>query len=114
VRETVEAVARLRPKYADGVPQSALVEVLGLDKSAVSRRVDASIEAGYIYNDEVRKGVPARLMVGDRLPEEQEVLPEPEILAAAVDRCTVAAPMEDIGVGSLRFSNLQPMSELTM
>jgi hypothetical protein len=82
VRATVQAVARLVPNHLGGVPQSALVEVLGLDKSVVSRRVKEAIEGGYIYNNEPRQGVPARLMIGDPLPEEQQVLPEPERLAA--------------------------------
>jgi hypothetical protein len=49
-----------------------------LDKSAVSRRVADAIDRGYLRNLEDKKGRPARLVMGDPLPEELEVCQEIE------------------------------------
>src|SRR5262249_21699249 len=59
-----------------------------LNKSAVSRRVAAALDAGVLRNLEDRKGKPARLVLGDPLPEEIELLPRPERLHG----CTVDEP----------------------
>ena len=80
VRETVLAVARLQPRYGEGVAQSALAEALNLDKGTVSRRVKAAIADGYLYDEEIKEGRPSRLRVGDPLPEDQPVLPTVEAL----------------------------------
>jgi hypothetical protein len=87
-RQTVEAVRELAAQHPDGVPQSALVKVLNLDRGPVSRRVRVAIDRGYLTNLEDRRGRPAKLVLGDALPEEQEILPHPEALEA--DRCAVA------------------------
>jgi len=97
VRETVEAVAeRENPKGfgvqisdAQGVSLPALAKHMDLDKGTVSRRVGKAMKGGYLYNLEDRKGKPARVVLGDPLPEEMEVLPHPSKLRD--DRCTVAA-----------------------
>jgi hypothetical protein len=87
VRETVQAVADLLAKGADEVRQTQLRDRLRLDKSAISRRVADALDRGYLRNLEDRKGRPARLVIGDPLPDELEVLPRPERLhACAVDR----------------------------
>lgn len=84
-RETVEALERIGP--SEGVTQKALAAELALDKSAVSRRVSVANREGYIRNLEEHKGRPARLVAGDPLPDDVEVLPAPENLEAG---CTVA------------------------
>lgn len=87
VRETVQAVAYLLGKGGEEVRQTELRDRLGLDKSAVSRRVADALDRGYLRNLEDRKGRPARLVIGDPLPDELEVLPGPERLhGCAVDR----------------------------
>lgn len=86
-RATVAAVVRLADDHSDGVPQSALVRELRIDRSAVSRRVRVAIDGGYLRNLEERKGRPHRLIVGDPLPDDLEILPSPETLS---DCCTVA------------------------
>ena len=63
--------------------------MLQLDKSVVSRRVAAAMDAGVLRNREDRKGRPARLVLGDPLPEEIEILPRPEQLHG----CTVPKGM---------------------
>ena len=45
-------------------------------------RVKVAVERGYLRNLEDRKGKPARLVVGDQMPEDQEILPVPEDLAS--------------------------------
>jgi hypothetical protein len=68
------------------VKQADLKKALKLDKSVVSRRVAAALDAGLLRNLEDRKGRPARLVLGDPLPDEIELLPTPERLHG----CTVA------------------------
>jgi hypothetical protein len=81
VRETIRAVARLVEQSArDEVKQSDLRATLRLDKAAISRRVADALDRGYLRNLEDRKGRPARLVIGDPLPDEIEVLPTPERL----------------------------------
>ena len=80
VRETVEAVADLLEDDRAEVTQADIKKALKLDKSAVSRRVAAAVDAGILRNLEERKGRPARLVLGDPLPEEMELLPKPERL----------------------------------
>jgi hypothetical protein len=96
VRETVEAVKALKKSWPSGVPQSALKAYLRLDKGAVSRRVKHATELGYLVDDQEKKGQPAKLVIGDPMPDEVEVLPRPELFAS--DRCSVAAFLEGEGV----------------
>ncbi len=76
VRETVRAVQSL---LADGRTEASLrtiAHTLGLDKSATSRRIAAAVQLGYLRNLEDRKGRPARIVVGDTIPDDTPVLPE--------------------------------------
>jgi hypothetical protein len=79
-RETVSAVARLLAAGSEGVNQYDIKKALELDKSVVSRRVAAAVDAGWLRNLENRNGRPARLVLGDPLPGEIELLPRPERL----------------------------------
>ncbi len=80
VRETVRAVADMLADEREEVKQADIKKALKLDKSVVSRRVAAAVDAGVLRNLEDRKGRPARLVLGDPLPEEIELLPKPERL----------------------------------
>jgi DNA-binding MarR family transcriptional regulator len=85
VRETVEAVASVGGEFLpyDEQPGVSLTEIakkLGLDRSAVSRRAKVAAGLGYLKNLENRRGRPARYVIGDPLPEGQELLPSPEAL----------------------------------
>jgi hypothetical protein len=93
VREIVRTVGALLEKGREEVRQSDLKSSLQLDKSAISRRVADALDAGFLRNLEDRKGRPARLVAGDALPNNSEVLPTPEQLVGddglrgcAVDR----------------------------
>ena len=81
VRETVEAVERLIAGGMVEVRQTDLKSALKLDRSVISRRVAAALDGGFLKNLEDRKGRPARLVLGDPLPANREVLPPPNQLA---------------------------------
>jgi len=93
IRETVEAVA-----LADGASEVTVLQVarkLNLDKATTSRRVRAAIDRGFLKNLEDRRRRPARLVLGDPLPDNQKVLPDPEVLGGCSD-CTIAVQTEGI------------------
>jgi hypothetical protein len=99
IREVVETTVRLLAEGRDEVRQADLKGALNLDKSAISRRVAGALDGGFLKNLEDRKGRPARLVLGDALPANREVLPAPEQLigsdrlhGCAVDRGDMAAP----------------------
>jgi hypothetical protein len=81
VRETVEAVEDLIKKGVVEVRQTDLRLALKLDRSVISRRVAAAIDGGFLKNLEDRKGRPARLVLGDPMPTDREVLPPANQLA---------------------------------
>jgi hypothetical protein len=89
VRQTVEAVKNVIDGWGeDYATNKAVAEELEIDKAAASRRVRAAIGRGYLENLEERKGRPARLVLGEKMPEDQEILPSPEALEGA-SGCTV-------------------------
>jgi len=78
VRETVNTVGALIKGAKDSVSVTELAAALGIDKAAASRRQAVARELGYLINQEERRGRPARLVLGDALPEDRPILPEPE------------------------------------
>jgi hypothetical protein len=73
VRETVEAVP------VEGVVTvTELAARLSHSKSTLSYRVKRAIHGGWLVNEEARKGYPARLRRGEKMPDEADVLPTPE------------------------------------
>jgi hypothetical protein len=91
IREAVGTVGALLEKGREEVRQSDLKSALQLDKSAISRRVADALDAGFLKNLEDRKGRPARLILGDALPDNCEVLPTPKQLVSeeGLRGCTV-------------------------
>ena len=89
VRETIDAVKKARGVSDQPVRVSKVAELLGIDKSAASRRVAVALERGYLANDEAAKGKPYKLVIGDRLPEDTEVLPTVERLREVLHGCSV-------------------------
>lgn len=75
VRETVAAANRLLEEGASEIALNKLSTTLRLDKSVISRRVAMAVQLGYLKNLEDKRGRPARLVLGDPLPDEREVLP---------------------------------------
>ena len=68
----------------DPVSLAKVTDRLGIDKSSASRRVKQAIKLGYLVNEEPIKGKPLRLVLGDPLPDEVQVLPTVEELAATM------------------------------
>jgi hypothetical protein len=113
VREVVEAVARLVMGGCQEVRQVNLMTELRLDKAPISRRVASALNAGYLRNLEDRKGRPARLVLGEPLPVDLEILPIPDRLTldeglrgCAVNREDMPPPPPDQVVGERDF--MQP------
>jgi hypothetical protein len=93
VKKTVGAVGRLaNGDSSNGVPLTKLAQELALDKSAISRRAKDAIGRGYLRNLEDNKGRPARLVIGDPLPDDVELLPAVEKLRS---KCCSIAPMQE-------------------
>jgi hypothetical protein len=87
VKLTVRTVGRLlEDSEGDPVTVAAVSRELKLDKSAALRRVRTALDRGHLRNLEDRKGRPARLVLGDPIPEDVEILPSPERL----EGCRVA------------------------
>ena len=78
IRETVESVCRLLSKH-DTVTQSQLVADLNLAKSTIDYRVKRALKGGWLLNQTTTKNAPARLVLGDSLPD-NNALPDPEEL----------------------------------
>jgi DNA-binding transcriptional ArsR family regulator len=85
VRETVGAVKRLR-EASSGEPVTVieLARELKLDRSAVSRRVKSAKDCGYLRDLEENLRKPSRLVLGDDLPDDLQILPSPEEVRAGV------------------------------
>jgi hypothetical protein len=81
VRQTVAAVVKLVGGSGSGVTVAAVGKALRLDKSAALRRVKSALARGYLRNtNDGRRGRPYSLVVGEPLPEDQEILPKPKDL----------------------------------
>lgn len=97
VRDTVAAVAALASE--EGVTLRSIAEELKLDKSNASRRVRMAAEGGYLRNLEDKRGKPARWVIGEQLPDESDLLPDPAQLATpdtTVEQdCCGVAPKSD-------------------
>jgi hypothetical protein len=118
LRETVAAVtiliatpgATLLGRVKEGISEknTSVTEIskqLKLDKSAASRRVRVAVDSGFLRNLEEKRGRPARITLGDPLPEDQELLPHPSRLR---DRCSVAGESGGIVTTTLIPPNLMP------
>ncbi len=97
VRETVGAVGRLLTGGATETTVSAVGKVLTVDKATALRRVRVVIDRGYVRNLEDRRGRPARLVLGEPLPDDVPILPAVETLRERLEGCTVAGETEGIG-----------------
>ncbi len=87
VRETIAAVERARGRSDGPVTVTAVARQLKVDKGAASRRVAVALDRGYLRNEEIGKGKPARLTLGDPLPNDLKVLPGPEDLRRVLSGC---------------------------
>src|SRR5215216_3869562 len=85
IRETVEAVKRLREgSKGEPVTVAELARKLKLDRSTVSRRVRSAKDRGYLRDLEDNPRKPSRLILGDDLPDDVQILPSPEDVRAGM------------------------------
>lgn len=75
MRETVERVGQ--SASPEGVTVATIAAGLKLERSAASRRLTAARDRGYLVNLEDKRGKPARYSVGEPMPDEAIVLPDP-------------------------------------
>jgi hypothetical protein len=79
IRETVEAVDHLQYKVRAGEPVK-LAEVaahLGIHRSTASRRIKGAIKLDLLQEAETQRGGPRLIKVGEPLPDDRGVLPNP-------------------------------------
>jgi hypothetical protein len=119
VRATVGAVATLLPTGSDStLTIQQVADALGVDKSVASRRVATAVKGQWLINDEDRRGKPARIKLGDPLPEESPALPAPELIFGG-DTPTITSPNPPHSVAAeppppLRASPVQPPVQRSM
>ena len=78
VRETVGAVAEAEALSKDGYATvHDVARHLELERSAAQRRLNTARDKGYVVNIEDKKGRPARYVIGETLPGDVIVLPDP-------------------------------------
>ncbi|MCC6982497.1 MAG: MarR family transcriptional regulator [Bauldia sp.] len=86
IRSTVEAVAAT---IGGGKQEATVLDVARachVDKSAASRRVKVAVQAGYLINNQTSRGRPSRLVLGDPLPGDAEILPLPDAVNDEAER----------------------------
>jgi hypothetical protein len=76
LREVVQAVGN--QAEADGVTVRQISQKTGFAEATAWRLVRKAIRAGYLINQETRRGAPARLAKGDPIPPDGVVIPPPE------------------------------------
>jgi hypothetical protein len=82
-REIVEAVAALKANGADRISLSAASRAAGRSKSTTNTDVHDALERGYLIDHSPTSSQAFNLDVGDPLPEQDDLLPNAEDLAAA-------------------------------
>ena len=92
VRATVDAVTGLLAA-SPSVTVVQVAKTLNLDRSAAARRVDRTMNLGYLrnVNEKIGPGHALKLVLGDPVPDEQSVLPT---LNDLNDLCTCAGATE--------------------
>lgn len=88
VRETVEAV----PAGVE-LSQAHLAAKLKLERSTLSWRVARALKGGWLKNLETRKGRPARLVLGDPMPDRVTALPTSHAVREVFERCSSGVRM---------------------
>ena len=81
VRETVEAI----PDQLNSFSVTELAELLHLDKSSASRRVQQALELGYLANDEERRALPRPAAPKPPASRRNRVAPHLETLQRCID-----------------------------
>ena len=88
IRDTVRAVAEIDQETGLPATITKLAARLRIDKSSAQRRAAVAVREGFLINAEDKRGRPAKLTVGEPLPEERPVLPHP----AELERLEIKPP----------------------
>jgi hypothetical protein len=83
MRETVAAVRELQEEGSVHVSPKALIEKLGVGRSATYDRIRRALLSGYLLNEAAKDERGMKLVVGALLPGEEEFLPSPEALSGS-------------------------------
>jgi hypothetical protein len=90
VRETVDAVdvavnktSQTDPEEKPTATRAQVQTELGLDRRATHRRLSQAVEGGFVVNLNPGRGKTARYVLGDPIPDDQDVLPDLAKLAAS-------------------------------
>ena len=92
VRETVLAVSKLINEGNPFVTIAQAAHLLKIDRSAGMRRVRTAIDRGYLINTEDKRRKSIKVILGEALPDDLELLPSPEKLGM----CRCATVQEGI------------------
>jgi hypothetical protein len=103
MRQTVKAVQKCLGGSAASVSLSALARELGLDKNSAHHRVKKAIARGYLTNQEDKRGKPAQIVLGDPLPPDDDILPDPQLLEQAVGGVLECWSENGGGIGASSF-----------
>jgi uncharacterized protein (UPF0147 family) len=92
VRRVVQAVADLLQEgHRSSVSVTDLAQALAVDKSTASRNSRRAVQSGYLRDLAKTKGTAAQLVLGDPMPDDQQILPTVEQLEEAVRCCSEEA-----------------------
>ena len=86
MREVVEAAIQLHEEEDEPVTTAALARELELDRTAASRRVRSAKDRGYLRDLEDNPRKPSRLVLGDDLPDDLQILPKVEDVRAGMQK----------------------------
>jgi hypothetical protein len=92
VRETVDTIDE--HGHPDGVTAKEVGAWLNIDRAPALRRCKRATNLGFLKNLEDKRGRPGRYVVGDKMPEDVEILPSPESL----NGCAVAQVQPGPGI----------------
>lgn len=83
--DVVASIKKAVSVAKEGVTVPQVAKTLGIDRSSAYRRLINPLKQGYVVNLEDKKGRQMRLVPGERLPKERQVLPSLEELMGAME-----------------------------
>jgi hypothetical protein len=102
-RETVEAVRTLCAEGSESVSVLRVAQVLRVHRSTAARRIEVALEKGFLQNLEDKRGKPLKIIMGDPMPEDVQLLPDPDKVGVCTVACNsggIKAPSSSSHVGS--------------
>ena len=81
VRQAVKVVKKLKkdnPRHP--ISFTDIGNSLHIHKSTAKRNAEIAIERGYLKNEEEKENAPAKIVLGELMPDDVGVLPKPSLL----------------------------------